>query len=190
MAASARLTVLCKSSPDPFSISPRTECSQRRAPRQPTPPKTSRRRCRTPPERTVRCSYRFSESVPDAVDARRRPVLRPLLRFGKRGLTIDHAAIRNPPGGIVDVEQATFRAEARNDEQSSGIEVTALERRLGRICKAHQREPTVQLGPEREQRDEAKAHDQRTAAVATAPGAPQSDSGLSDATRARVGQVS
>jgi len=88
---------------------------------------------------------------------------------------------RNPPGGIVDVEQATFRAEARNDEQSSGIEVTALERRLGRICKAHQREPTAQLGPEREQRDKATAHDQRTAAVATEPAAPQPDSGLSDA---------
>ena len=80
------------------------------------------------------------------------------------------------------MEQATFRAEARNDEQGSGIEVTALERRLAGICKAHQHEPTAQLGPECEQCDEAKAHDQRTAAVTTEPAAALPESGLSDAT--------
>src|SRR5215813_5716394 len=180
MAASARLTVLCKSSPDPFSISPRTECSQRRAHGQPAPRKASWRRCRTPrADRPLQLS--FSESVADAVDARPRPVVRPFLRFGKRGLTIDQAAIRNLPSGIVDVEQTTFRSEARNDEKGCGIEVTALERRLRRISKAHQREPTAELDPEREQRDKATAHDQRTGAVATVPAAPQPDSGLSDA---------
>jgi len=100
-----------------------------------------------------------SESVPDAVDARYRRVVRPLLRFGKRGLTIDHPAIRNPPSGVVDVEQATFVAEAGDDEKGCGIEVVALECWLGRICKAHQHERTAELGAEREQRDEAKAYD-------------------------------